>query len=62
MFERFDRGGRPVGAGGVGLGLAIAKWAVEANLGKLSYEHPQGEGSIFRMSFPMPLLVASLRN
>jgi heavy metal sensor kinase len=62
MFERFDRGGRPDGAGGVGLGLAIAKWAVEANLGKLSYEHPQGEGSIFRMSFPMPLLVASLRN
>ena len=52
MFERFERGGRPDGTAGVGLGLAIAKWAVEANLGHLSYEHPRGEGSVFRMSFP----------
>ena len=59
MFERFDRGGRPDGSGGVGLGLAIAKWAVEANLGQLCYEHPPGEGSIFRMSFPALPLVPS---
>jgi len=52
MFDRFDRGGRAADGAGAGLGLAIAKWAVEANFGKLSYEPHAGQGSTFRMSFP----------
>lgn len=53
MFDRFDRGGRSEEGGGAGLGLAIAKWAVEANLGQLSYELRAGTGSTFRMTFPL---------
>ena len=52
MFDRFDRGGRAEGGDGVGLGLAIAKWAVEANRGELSYLAAEPAGSTFRMSFP----------
>ena len=37
---------------GAGLGLAIARWAVEANRGRLSYEREQGRGSTFRITVP----------
>ena len=40
------------GGDGAGLGLAIARWAVEANRGRLSYEREQGSGSIFRIMLP----------
>lgn len=40
------------GAGGAGLGLAIARWAVEANRGRLGYEREQGRGSTFRITLP----------
>ena len=45
--------GTPIdGGGGAGLGLAIARWAVEANHGRLSYEREQGRGSTFRITLP----------
>ena len=49
LFERFYRG---QGGGGSGLGLSIAKWAVEANHGRLAYERPHGGGSLFRVTLP----------
>jgi heavy metal sensor kinase len=54
VFERFYRvdEARDREAGGVGLGLAIAKWAVEANGGRIILdESPQG-GALFRVSLP----------
>ena len=53
MFDRFDRGGRADEPDGSGLGLSIAKWAVEANLGRLSYEQVNGHGSTFRITLPV---------
>ena len=52
MFDRFDRGGRADEPDGSGLGLSIAKWAVEANLGQLSYAQVNGRGSTFRITLP----------
>jgi heavy metal sensor kinase len=54
IFERFYRveKDRPRDAGGVGLGLAIAKWAVEANGGLIEMESREGEGSTFRIVLP----------
>jgi signal transduction histidine kinase len=54
IFERFYRveKDRPRDAGGVGLGLAIAKWAVEANGGFIEIESRKGEGSTFRIVLP----------
>ena len=40
------------GGDGAGLGLAIARWAVEANRGRLSYQREQGSGSTFRITLP----------
>jgi heavy metal sensor kinase len=53
IFDRFYRvdEGRSRGMGGAGLGLAIAKWAVEVNGGQIAYESNAG-GSTFRMSLP----------
>ena len=42
----------PDGGDGAGLGLAIARWAVEANRGRLSYEREPGRGSTFRITLP----------
>lgn len=54
IFERFFRveKDRPRDAGGVGLGLAIAKWAVEANGGRIEVESREGRGSTFRIVLP----------
>ena len=54
IFERFYRvdGGRSRDAGGVGLGLAIARWAVEANGGRIEVEGEEGQGSVFRIVLP----------
>ena len=61
LFERLYRaaGSDATGAGedlhgddGAGLGLAIARWAVEANHGRLSYERG-GRGSTFRITLPV---------
>ncbi len=55
VFERFYRvdEGRSRDSGGVGLGLAIARWAVEANGGRIELESEAGNGSLFRMILPM---------
>ena len=53
IFDRFYRAGRPRSEiGGAGLGLSIAKWAVEANGGHLSLEKTGGTGSTFRITLP----------
>jgi signal transduction histidine kinase len=54
IFDRFYRvdKGRSRETGGVGLGLAIARWAVEANGGRIEVESEEGEGSIFRIVLP----------
>jgi heavy metal sensor kinase len=56
VFERFYRGSRarqdrPSGAG---LGLAIAKWAVEANGGSIGLVSANSEGCTFRITLPRP--------
>jgi heavy metal sensor kinase len=55
IFERFYRvdKGRSRSEGGFGLGLAIAKWAVEANGGRLTLASEQGKGSTFQMRFSL---------
>jgi len=54
IFERFYRvdPGRSGDRGGFGLGLAIARWAVEANRGRIELESDEGKGSIFRIVLP----------
>src|SRR5262249_28220049 len=56
IFERFYRvdAGRSSEAGGVGLGLAIARWAIEANCGRIELEGDEGKGSLFRVVLPRP--------
>jgi heavy metal sensor kinase len=51
IFERFYRvdAARARESGGMGLGLAIARWAVEANGGRIELESEEGKGSVFRM-------------
>lgn len=56
IFQRFNRAGAPgagTQVGGSGLGLSIAKWAVEVNGGQLSFEaaSPSG-GTIFEIRLP----------
>jgi heavy metal sensor kinase len=55
IFERFYRvdGSRTREAGGVGLGLAIARWAVEANGGRIEVESEAGGGALFRIVLPL---------
>jgi signal transduction histidine kinase len=54
IFDRFYRAGEGsvVNRGGVGLGLSIAKWAVEANRGELTWQARPGGGTIFRITLP----------
>lgn len=51
LFERFKRGHR-ARMGGSGLGLSIARWAVEAFDGRIEYERRIGQGSLFRICCP----------
>jgi len=54
IFERFYRvdQGRSRESGGTGLGLATARWAVEANGGRIELESEEGKGSLFRIVLP----------
>jgi heavy metal sensor kinase len=54
VFDRFYRAdaSRSSQAGGAGLGLAIAKWAIEANGGRIELESREGQGSTFRLVLP----------
>jgi heavy metal sensor kinase len=51
VFERFYRAdrARSRASGGAGLGLAIARWAVEANGGRIEVESDVHRGSVFRI-------------
>ena len=54
VFERFYRGSRTRerNPNGAGLGLAIAKWAVEVNGGRIELESSKGRGCTFRLTLP----------
>lgn len=54
VFERFYRidSGRSRDKGGAGLGLSLAKWAVEAHAGRIGLESTPGSGSTFRVTLP----------
>jgi heavy metal sensor kinase len=54
IFERFYRvdASRARDAGGFGLGLAMARWAVEAQGGRIELECEEGKGSLFRIVLP----------
>jgi heavy metal sensor kinase len=54
IFERFYRieRDRSRASGGVGLGLAIARWAVELNGGRIELDASPGAGSTFRIILP----------
>lgn len=54
IFDRFYRieKSRSRELGGSGLGLSIAKWAVEAHDGRIELESIPERGSIFRIVFP----------
>jgi len=55
IFDRFYRvdSGRSRDAGGVGLGLNIAKWAAEAQGGRIAVESEVGVGTTFTLSMPV---------
>ena len=53
IFDRFYRAANvPAGATGAGLGLSIAKSAVEANGGRLTLAASGTNGSTFRIALP----------
>jgi heavy metal sensor kinase len=56
IFDRFYRvdTSRSREEGGVGLGLAIARWAIEANGGHIELASDGGRGSLFRVVLPPP--------
>jgi len=55
LFERFYRvdAARAKETGGVGLGLAIARWAAEIHGGRIEVESEEGKGSLFRIVLPI---------
>jgi len=55
VFDRFFRvdEGRSRDHGGAGLGLAIARWAVEASGGEISVDNKATGGSLFRITLPI---------
>jgi len=54
IFDRFYRvdASRSREEGGVGLGLAIARWAIEANGGRIELASDRTLGSLFRVLLP----------
>jgi two-component system sensor histidine kinase SenX3 len=54
IFERFYRvdKARSRASGGAGLGLSIARWAVERQAGQIELESDPGHGSLFRIVIP----------
>jgi len=54
IFDRFYRvdSARSREWGGAGLGLAIARWAVEIHGGHITLESVEGQGSTFRVALP----------
>lgn len=54
VVERFARGTRPEGAGGFGVGLALAKWVVERQSGSLEIESPVAGAMGTRVTLRLP--------
>jgi signal transduction histidine kinase len=54
IFDRFFRidAARSRDNGGAGLGLAISKWAIEANGGRISVDAGRAGGAVFRIALP----------
>jgi two-component system phosphate regulon sensor histidine kinase PhoR len=52
IFERFYKADRSRGGGGTGLGLAVARHAVEAHGGTISAASVPGQGSVFTFTVP----------
>ena len=52
VFERYYRGGRPRGAGGLGLGLYITRGLVEAHDGRIWVESEVGRTTTFTLCLP----------
>ena len=52
IFDRFFRATQDGGTTGAGLGLSIARGAVEANGGLLTLVSSGEEGSVFRVTLP----------
>jgi len=55
VFDRFYRvdPARSRELGGVGLGLSITRWAVEAHGGEITLMSKEGQGATFRVSLPL---------
>ncbi len=55
VFDRFFRVDRARSreTDGVGLGLAIARWVVDAHCGQIAVESKEGNGSTFRITLPL---------
>jgi signal transduction histidine kinase len=55
VFDRFYRvdPARSRELGGVGLGLSITRWAVEAHGGEITLNSKEGQGATFRVSIPL---------
>jgi signal transduction histidine kinase len=55
IFDRFVRldEARSRDSGGAGLGLAIARWAVDVNGGRISVDGGAHGGSVFRIALPV---------
>jgi signal transduction histidine kinase len=54
VFERFYRAdkARSRASGSAGLGLSIARWAIDANGGRIEVESEVSRGSVFRIVLP----------
>jgi heavy metal sensor kinase len=55
VFDRFYRvdESRTRDTGGAGLGLAIAKWSIEAHGGKILLDSSPGHGAVFQVQLPV---------
>ncbi len=52
LFEKFYRGSH-VGVRGIGLGLAICRWIIQAHGGRIHAEKRAGGGATFRLTIPL---------